>query len=115
MNKKTVGVLYALNIIFGAFYTLAFPVGVAVLAAHLLTKYVGAPSFIWAILITVGVIGGFIAMVKFVISSMSALEKAEKAREELQARETQKLEKQRELREFAKNAAEASDKDETEG
>ena len=58
MHKKILNALELLNMLFQALYTLALPIGIGALASFLLTKYANAPSFVWAILLTLGVFIG---------------------------------------------------------
>ena len=82
MYKRLVSSLYVLNIIFQAFFTLLFPVGLGALVAYLLTKHVGVGSWIWVVLLIFGVFSGLWSMVKFVLSAMAAIERLEKGQNE---------------------------------
>lgn len=77
MYRKIVSATYVINIIFQAFLTLLMPSGLCFLASWLLVRYAGAPEWLYAPLLIVGVLLGLISMIKFVISAMSALEKLE--------------------------------------
>ena len=87
MYKRFVNVLYALNIIFQAFFTLATPIALGILASWLLTKYASAPDWIYAPLVIIGVLGGFYSMIKFVLSAMAGLERLEKEQTEKEKKE----------------------------
>ena len=87
MYKKIVSAMYSLNIVFGAIWTLAFPIGAAILASFLLTSYAGAPDYIYPILIILGALTGLVSMVRFVLSAMKALDRLE---EEQKAKEMEK-------------------------
>ena len=78
MYKKFVSVLYLINIVSQAIFTLLFPIGIGALLSYLLTTHLGTQPWIWAILITLGVISGFYSMVKFIITATASLEKLEK-------------------------------------
>lgn len=77
MYKKLISAMYALNIIFQSFFNLAFPIGLAILASWLLVEKAGAPGWIYAPLVIVGVIIGFSSMVRFILSAMRALDRLE--------------------------------------
>lgn len=77
MYRKLVSVTYVLNIIFQSFFTLLVPTGLCFLISWLLVSYAGAPKWLYAPLLIVGVLVGLISMVKFVISAMNALESLE--------------------------------------
>ena len=93
--KKFVSTLYTLNIISQAFFTLLFPIGIACALSFLLVKFAGAPTFIWAILLTVATFLGLFSMIKFVLSAMAALERLEKEGER-RRKEDEKIKKKRE-------------------
>lgn len=80
MYKNFFSVMYALNIIFQAFFCLALPIGLGLLASWLLTEYAGAPGWIYAPIVTVSALGGIISMIKFILTAMSGLERLEKER-----------------------------------
>ena len=77
MYRKIVSATYVINIIFQAFLTLLMPAGLCFLVSWLLVSYAGAPTWLYAPLLIVGVMLGLFSMVKFVISAMSALERLE--------------------------------------
>ena len=78
MYKNFVSSLYVLNIVFQCIFSLAAPIGLTVLISWLLVRYAGAPGWIYAPIVIVGVITGLISMVKFAISASEALERLEK-------------------------------------
>ena len=80
MYKNFFSVMYALNIIFQAFFCLALPIGLGLLTSWLLTEYASAPDWIYAPIVTASALGGIISMVKFILSAMSGLERLEKER-----------------------------------
>ena len=77
MYRKLVSAIYVINIASQAIFTLAMPIGVGVLLSYLLTEYAALPSWIWAVLVTLGAITGLYSMVKFVLSAMAGLERLE--------------------------------------
>ena len=98
MHKKIFSALQVLNLLFQALYTLVLPVGIGALASFLLTKYTSAPKWIWAVLITLGVLIGLYSMVKFIILASESMDRVEKQKaENLQARK-EKEERQARLR-----------------
>ena len=73
--KKLVGVLYALNIVAQAVVTLIIPAGAMFLLSWLLSEKCGVGKWIYAVLITAGVISGFISMIRFVIRAAEAAQR----------------------------------------
>ena len=78
MHKKLFSVLYAINIISQAIFTLLIPAALAFGASWLFVTKLGAPEWLYAVLIPVGVIAGLISMVKFAIAAAEGLERLEK-------------------------------------
>ena len=93
MHKKILNALELLNMLFQALYTLALPIGIGALASFLLTKYANAPSFVWAILLTLGVFIGLYSMIKFILTAIKNMEKLEKQREKDLAEKQKKEER----------------------
>ena len=81
MHHKILNAFKLLNMLFQGFYTLALPIGVGAVASFLLTKYASAPSFIWAIFLTLGVFIGLYSMIRFILSSLDSMSRLEKQRE----------------------------------
>ena len=77
--------MYVLNIVFQAFFTLIMPAGLGFLASWLLVRFAGAPGWIYAPFLTVGILLGLYSMVKFVIVAMSGYERLERERNESRA------------------------------
>ena len=77
VNRQLFYTLYAINVIFQAFLTLAFPIGLGVLASWLLVSNAGWPGWIYAPLVIIGVLMGFYSMVRFVMSAMAGIERLE--------------------------------------
>ena len=78
MYKKFVGALYMLNIVIQSVVTLLIPAGLMFLLSWLLVSKCSAPTWLYAVLIPIGVITGFISMIKFVISAAEGVERLEK-------------------------------------
>lgn len=79
--KKLFNSLYLLNIVFQAIFTLLTPIGLGVIVSYLLTSYAGAPKWVWAPILILGVFSGLFTMVKFILSATAALERLEKQQE----------------------------------
>lgn len=84
-----------LNILFQALYTLAMPIGIGALISYLTTKHLGAPRFIWAILLTLGALMGLYSMIKYILSAMRAMEKLDKERDEREKERAEQEEKRK--------------------
>ena len=101
LYRKLVSATYVINIIFQAFITLLLPAGLFFLCSWLLVRYAGAPTWIYAPLLIVGILIGLFSMVKFIISAMSALERLEdqskQAKDEVQSAERKRDKLSREL------------------
>lgn len=78
MNNKLFGFLYAINIISQAIFTLLIPTALTFGLSWLLVSRAGAPTWIYAILIPIGVVAGLVSMVRFVITATANLERLEK-------------------------------------
>ncbi len=81
MYGKLVSALYALNIIIQAILTLLTPTALMFGLAWLLVSKCGAPEWLYAVLIPIGVPAGLASMVKFVITAAEGVERLEKERE----------------------------------
>ena len=93
MYKRFISAFQMLNILFQALYCLVLPMGIGALISFLLTKFLCAPKWIWAILLTLGVFSGLYSMVKYLLSATRALENLDRGRDERKNEE-----KERELR-----------------
>ena len=82
MYKRLVSVMYALNILFQALFTLVMPAALGFGIAWALVSYLGAPEWVYAPLLVVGVLWGFYNMIKFTLSAMAGLERLESSRSE---------------------------------
>ncbi len=79
--------LHALNVMIQSFLNLLTPIGLALLVSFLLVEKAGAPSWLYALFVTLGVLSGFYSMIRFILRGMGNLERLEK--------EQQKRKKQR--------------------
>ena len=86
MYKRIVGGLYVLNIIAQAILTLLIPAGIMFLIGCLLVTYCSAPEWLYAVLIPIGVLSGFVSMVRFAIRASEALTRLEEQRDKATAK-----------------------------
>ena len=80
MYKKFISALYVINIVSQAIFTLLTPIALGFGISWLLVRYASVPSWIYAVLITLGALIGFYSMIKFVLSAMASLDRLEKSR-----------------------------------
>ena len=80
MYKKLVSALYVFNIVAQAIVTLLIPVALMFLFAWLLVDKCALPTWIYAVFIPLGVISGFISMIRFAIHAAEGLKRLEKER-----------------------------------
>lgn len=80
MYKRFVGAMYVINIIAQAIVTLLIPAALMLAIAWLFVEKCGAPGWLYAVLITLGMISGFVSMIRFVIRASESLERMEKER-----------------------------------
>lgn len=78
MYRKFVSAMYVLNILFQSLFNLATPILLMLGLSWLLVSKCGAPEWLYAILSVLGVLVGFVSMIKFILDAMSSLEKLEK-------------------------------------
>ena len=89
MYRKFISAMYLLNIIFQSFFDLALPIGATILISWLLVEKAGAPSWIYAPLVVIGVIIGFISMIRFILSATRALDRLEAQGKQKKGEKTQ--------------------------
>jgi len=77
MKSKLFSVLYAMNIVMQALFDLAAPAALLFFISWLFVKRVGAPEWIYAITIPVGILIGLYSMVRFIITATAALTRLE--------------------------------------
>lgn len=82
MYRKFITPVYILNIVFQSLFSLLTPAGLAFLSAWLLDKYTSVGGWIYALLITLGVLVGFYSMINFILRAMAALDALEKQNRE---------------------------------
>lgn len=78
MNKNFVGALYVMNIVFQCVLTLLTPAAFMFLVSWLFIAKLGAPVWLYAILLPIGFVSGLVSMIKFAISASEGLERLEK-------------------------------------
>jgi mannose/fructose/N-acetylgalactosamine-specific phosphotransferase system component IIC len=94
MKSKFFSALYALNIIAQAIFDLALPAALFFALSWVLVKNAGAPEWIYAIAIPLGVLIGFYSMIKFVLSATAALSRLEEQNEKSKNDKSDPTEKQ---------------------
>ena len=97
MNRKLIGAIYVLNIVFQSFFSLLMPIGLGLLISWLSVERLGAPGWIYAVLITLGTLSGLYSMVRFILAAAGGLDRLEKEQEQSlrDRKERQELEKKR--------------------
>ena len=80
--RNTYSAIYVVNIVFQSIFTLLMYIGGSLLVSWLLVEKCGAPSWLYAIIIILGVMSGLISMIRFILSAMNALASLEKAQKE---------------------------------
>ena len=103
MHKKIFSALELLNILFQAFYTLALPIGIGARAAFLLTKFASAPSWIWAVLLIIGVFVGLYSMIKYILTATGGIDRRDKQEKQMKKDEEEKEAKHEWLRTAGKD------------
>lgn len=103
MHKKLFSALELLNIIFQAFYTLALPIGIGALISFLLTKFLNVPSWIWAVLLILGVFIGLYSMIKYILTATSGIDRRDRQTQEMKREQEEKEAKQKWLRNAGKD------------
>lgn len=75
--KRFMNVMYVLNIVVQSFFNLLLPVGLMIFVSWLLTEKMDVGQWIYVVLIILGVITGFISMIRFILTAMAGLERLE--------------------------------------
>ena len=78
--KRFVGAMYVINIIAQAIVTLLIPAAILFAIAWLFVAKCGAPEWLYAVMITLGIMSGFVSMIRFVIRASEGLERMENQR-----------------------------------
>ena len=77
LYKRLVSALYLINIVAQSMVTLLIPAGIMFLISWLLVTKCSSPAWLYAVLIPIGVISGFISMIRFVIRAAEGVERLE--------------------------------------
>ena len=78
--KEAYSTVYVINVVFQAIFTLLWNIGISLFLGWASVRWLSAPDWIYVPLIIVGVILGFISMVRFILTAMRALDRIEKER-----------------------------------
>jgi F0F1-type ATP synthase assembly protein I len=78
--KEGYSTFYVINIVFQSIFTLLWQIGTALLVGWIFVRFVNAPPWIYVPLIMLGVISGFVSMVRFILAAMKSLERIEDQR-----------------------------------
>ena len=109
MYKKFINALSMLNLLGQAIYSLALPIALGALAAFLLTEYASAPSWIWAILMTLGALMGLYSMVKYILTATAGMDRMKKQQIADEEQKRDKEERPARLRDAAKKSEDTND------
>ncbi len=109
MYKKFMNALSMLNLLGQAIYSLALPIALGALAAFLLTEYASAPSWIWAIFMTLGALLGLYSMVKYILTATAGMDRMKKQQIADEEQKRDKEERQARLRDAAKKSEDTND------
>lgn len=78
--KGPISFIYVLNIILQSLFTLAFSIAIFFGIAYLIVNVWGGPSWVYVVLLLVGVGTGLLSMVRFILSAMAGLDRLEAER-----------------------------------
>ena len=84
--RRFISPVYLINMIIQSIVTLVSPIGCMLFAAWLIDKYTEVGSWIYVVLILLGVFSGLYSMVVFILRASSALEALEKQNSEKEVR-----------------------------
>jgi TRAP-type C4-dicarboxylate transport system permease small subunit len=76
--KEAYGAFYVINIVAQAIFTLLWNIGLALLIGWFSVSKLGAPEWIYAPLLVVGVLWGFYSMIKFILTATAGYERLER-------------------------------------
>ena len=82
MKNKAFSFMYSLNIIGQAIFSLLTPAALMLFVSLILTSRAGAPQWIYAVLLPLGICAGLISMVRCVIAATAALSRLENEQNE---------------------------------
>lgn len=75
--KGSYSTFYVINIVFQSIFTLLWQIGLALAIGWIFVQKLNAPKWLYVPLILVGVITGFVSMVRFILAAMQSLERIE--------------------------------------
>ncbi len=78
MYRHFLNAVYGFHYAVQAIFTLLTPIAVMALAAWFFTSKLGAPSWLWAVLLILGTFAGLFSMVKYLINVGDAEKRREK-------------------------------------
>ncbi len=78
--RETYSALYAINIVFQAIFTLLWQIGLALFVGYALVEWASLSEWVYVPLILLGVISGFVSMIKFILTAMKSLDRIEEER-----------------------------------
>ncbi len=95
MYKRTVSVLYVISTAFQAIFTLGWQIALGFGIGYIAVNFWSAPEWIYVPLILLGVLTGFITMIRFLLTAMKSLDaiEAQHERDRQAARERTKRNK----------------------
>ena len=82
MKGKIFNFAYAMNFISQSAFSLIFPLGLFLWLGYWLTTDVGAPKWVFAICIIIGVMSGVISMFKYIIFASKHIPKVKEKEKE---------------------------------
>lgn len=91
---KLYSAIYVINIVFQSLFTLGMHIGVSILLSWVLVEKIGAPSWLYALIIIIGVFSGLFSMIRFILSTMKALDSLEKAQHKKRRKNDKRNEKE---------------------
>ncbi len=81
MKRNFISAAYVINIVWQCILTLVIPAAILAFVAWLAVSRLGAPEWVYVPFIVLGVLIGFVSMIRFAISSSEGLERLERANE----------------------------------
>ena len=77
MHRKFFNAAYVFNVVIQAIFSLVSPALVGFGVAWLIVTRLNAGEWVYAVLIVLGIISGFIGMIRFVLSAMAGISRLE--------------------------------------
>lgn len=81
MRGQTISFVYVLNIVFQALFSLLFNIALMLGLGYLAVEVWGGPPWLYIPMILLGVLTGFVSMVRFILSAMRGLDRLEAERQ----------------------------------